>query len=344
MGETVIIVRPGDCVKMPASMRAIEIEKPGGPEVLRAAERPRPEPKPHEILVKVAAAGVNRPDVLQRQGLYPVPPGASDLPGLEIAGEVVACGSAVSAWKPGDRVCALTHGGGYAEYCVTPEVQALPVPKGASMVEAASLPETFFTVWSNVYDRGRLAPGESLLVQGGSSGIGVTAIQMAKAMGNRVFATAGSEEKCAACVSLGADAAFNYKTQDFVAGVREATGGKGVDVILDMAAGDFVPRELKALADEGRLVFIAFLRGPKTELDVNELMRRRLTLTGSTLRPRPVAFKGAVAASLRQRVWPLIEAGKIKPVIYKTFKLEQAAEAHRLMESSTHIGKLVLTL
>jgi len=329
---------------MPVFMRAIEIEKPGGPEVLRTAERPRPEPKPQEILVKVAAAGVNRPDVLQRQGLYPVPPDASDLPGLEIAGEVVACGSAVSAWKPGERVCALTHGGGYAEYCVTPEVQALPVPKGLSMVEAASLPETFFTVWSNVYDRGRLAPGESLLVQGGSSGIGVTAIQMAKAMGNRVFATAGSEEKCAACVSLGADAAFNYKTQDFVAGVREATGGKGVDVILDMAAGDFVPRELKALADEGRLVFIAFLRGPKTELDVNELMRRRLTLTGSTLRPRPVAFKGAVAASLRQRVWPLIEAGKIKPVIYKTFKLEQAAEAHRLMESSTHIGKLVLTL
>ncbi len=325
-------------------MRAIEIEKPGGPEVLRRVERPQPQPKPHEILVKVAAAGVNRPDVLQRQGLYPVPPDASDLPGLEIAGEVVACGDAVKAWKTGDKVCALTHGGGYAEYCVTPEVQALPVPKGLSMAEAASLPETFFTVWSNVYDRGRLAPGESLLVQGGSSGIGVTAIQMAKAMGNRVFATAGSDEKCAACVSLGAEAAFNYKTQDFVAGVREATGGKGVDVILDMAAGDFVPRELKALADEGRLVFIAFLRGPKTELDVNELMRRRLTLTGSTLRPRPIAFKGAVAASLRSRVWPLIEAGKIKPVIFKTFALEQAAEAHQLMESSAHIGKLVLTL
>jgi len=325
-------------------MRAIEIEKPGGPEVLRSADRPRPEPKPHEILVKVAAAGVNRPDVLQRQGLYPVPPDASDLPGLEIAGEVVACGAAVTAWKPGDRVCALTHGGGYAEFCVTPEVQALPVPKGLSMVEAASLPETFFTVWSNVYDRGRLAPGESLLVQGGSSGIGVTAIQMAAAMGNRVFATAGTDEKCAACVSLGAEAAFNYKTQDFVAGVKTATGGKGVDVILDMAAGDFVPKELKALADEGRLVFIAFLRGPKTELDVNELMRRRLTLTGSTLRPRPIAFKGAVAASLRSRVWPLIEDGKIKPVIYRTFKLEDAAEAHRLMESSTHIGKLVLTL
>jgi NADPH2:quinone reductase len=329
---------------MRAFMRAIEIEKPGGPEVLRPVQRSRPEPRANEILVKVAAAGVNRPDVLQRMGLYPVPPGASDLPGLEIAGEVAACGAAVGTWKPGDRVCALTHGGGYAEYCVTPEVQALPVPKGLTMPEAASLPETFFTVWSNVYDRGRLAPAESLLVQGGTSGIGVTAIQMAKAMGNRVFATAGSDEKCAACLALGADAAFNYKTQDFVEGVRAATGGKGVDVILDMAAGDFVPRELKALADDGRLVFIAFLRGPKAELDVNELMRRRLTVTGSTLRPRPVGFKGAIAASLRERIWPLIEAGRIKPVIYRTFKLEEAAEAHRLMETGTHIGKLVLTL
>jgi NADPH2:quinone reductase len=329
---------------MRAFMRAIQIEKPGGPEVLRPAEWARPEPKPHEILVKVAAAGVNRPDVLQRMGLYAVPPDASDLPGLEIAGEVVACGAAVRMWKPGDAVCALTHGGGYAEYCVTPEVQALPVPKGLSAVEAASLPETFFTVWSNVYDRGRLAPGETLLVQGGTSGIGVTAIQMAKATGNRVFATAGSEEKCAACVRLGAEAAFNYKTQDFVAGVKAATGGKGVDVILDMAAGDFVPKELKALAEDGRLVFIAFLRGMKTGLDVNELMRRRLTLTGSTLRPRSVEFKGAIAASLRSRIWPLIEAGRIKPVIYKTFPLEQAAEAHRLMESSAHIGKIVLTL
>jgi NADPH2:quinone reductase len=287
---------------------------------------------------------VNRPDVLQRQGLYAPPPDASELPGLEIAGEVAACGAAVKAWKVGDKICALTHGGGYAEYCVTPEVQALPVPKGLSMVEAASLPETFFTVWSNVYDRGRLAAGQALLVHGGTSGIGVTAIQMAKATGNRVFATAGSDEKCAACVKLGAEAAFNYKTGDFVEGVRQATGGKGVDVILDMAAGDFVPRELKALADEGRLVFIAFLRGPKTELDVNEVMRRRLTLTGSTLRPRPIEFKGAIAASLRSRIWPLIEAGRIKPVIYRTFDLEQAAAAHRLMESSEHIGKIVLTL
>jgi len=329
---------------MHASMRVVQIEKPGGPEVLRPAERPRPQPKTHEILVKVAAAGVNRPDVLQRMGLYAVPPDASDLPGLEIAGEVAACGAAVTRWKAGDKVCALTHGGGYAEYCVAPEVQALPVPQGLSLAEAASLPETFFTVWSNVYDRGRLAPGETLLVQGGTSGIGVTAIQMAAAMGNRVFATAGTDEKCAACVKLGAQAAFNYKTQDFVAGVKAATGGKGVDVILDMAAGDFVPKELKALADDGRLVFIAFLRGAKTELDVNEVMRRRLTITGSTLRPRTVEFKGAIAASLRSRIWPLIDAGKIKPVIYKTFPLEQAAEAHRLMESSAHIGKIVLTL
>jgi len=329
---------------MRACMRAVQIEKPGGPEVLRPAERSRPEPKPHEILVKVAAAGVNRPDVLQRMGLYAVPPDASDLPGLEIAGEVAACGSAVTRWKVGDKVCALTHGGGYAEYCVTPEVQALPVPKGLSMVEAASLPETFFTVWSNVFDRGRLAPGETLLVQGGTSGIGVTAIQMAKAMGNRVFATAGTDEKCAACVKLGAEQAFNYKTQDFVAGVKQATGGKGVDVILDMAAGDFVPRELKALADEGRVVFIAFLRGAKTELDVNEIMRRRLTITGSTLRPRPVEFKGAIARNLRETIWPLIEAGNIKPVIYQTFPLAQASEAHKLMESSQHIGKIVLTL
>jgi NADPH2:quinone reductase len=329
---------------MLGAMRAVEIEKPGGPEVLRPADRAKPEPKPNEILVKVAAAGVNRPDVLQRMGLYPVPPDASDLPGLEIAGEIVACGSAVTQWKPGDKVCALTHGGGYAEYCATPEVQALPVPKGLSMIEAASLPETFFTVWGNVFERGRLAPGETLLVQGGTSGIGVTAIQMAKAMGSRVFATAGSEEKCAACVKLGAEVAFNYKTQDFVAGVKQATGGKGVDVILDMAAGDFVAKEVKALADDGRLVFIAHLRGAKAELDVNEVMRRRLTLTGSTLRPRPVAFKGAVAASLRARVWPLVEDGKIRPVIYKTFPLEQAAEAHRLMETNAHIGKIVLTL
>ncbi len=329
---------------LPDKMRAIEIAKPGGPEVLTPTARPLPAPKAEEILVKVAAAGVNRPDVLQLMGLYPVPADASDLPGLEIAGEVVACGAGAKLWKPGDKICALTHGGGYAEYCAVPEVQALPVPKGLSMAEAASLPETFFTVWSNAYDRGRLAPGETLLVQGGSSGIGVAAIQMAAALGNRVLATAGSDDKCAACVKLGAERAINYRTQDFLAEVKAATGGRGVDVILDMVGGDYVPKELKCLADEGRLVFIAFLRGPKTELDINELMRRRLTLTGSTLRPRPVAFKGAIAANLRSRVWPLIEAGRIRPVIYKTFALAEAGEAHRLMESSQHIGKLVLTV
>ena len=325
-------------------MRAVEIVRPGGPEVLRPAERPVPAPKTNEILVKVAAAGVNRPDVLQRSGNYPVPPDASDLPGLEVAGEIVQTGSSASLWKKGDKVCALVHGGGYAEYCVAPEVQALPVPKGLSLTEAASLPETFFTVWGNVYDRGRLAPGESLLVQGGSSGIGVTAIQMAAATGNRVFATAGSDEKCAACLRLGAEKAINYRTQDFAAEIKAATGGKGVDVILDMVGGDYVPRELKCLADEGRLVFIAFLRGPKTELDINEVMRRRLFVTGSTLRPRPVEYKGYLARNLREKIWPLIEAGRIKPEIYKTFPLEQAAEAHRLMESSQHIGKLVLTV
>jgi len=325
-------------------MKCIEISTPGGPEVLVLAERPAPAPEANEILVKVAAAGVNRPDVLQRLGRYPVPPGASDLPGLEIAGEVCALGSAATKFKIGDKVCALVSGGGYAEYCVAPQEQVLPMPKGVSPVEAASLPETFFTVWSNVYDRARLAPGESLLVQGGTSGIGVSAIQLAAAMGNRVFATAGSDEKCAACVRLGAEKAINYRTQDFLEEIKAATGGRGVDVILDMVGGDYVPKELKCLADDGRLVFIAFLRGPKTELDINELMRRRLTLTGSTLRPRPVEFKGAIARNLREKIWPLIEGGKIKPVIYQTFPLAQAGEAHKLMESSQHIGKIVLSV
>jgi NADPH:quinone reductase len=329
---------------IPKQMKAVEISRPGAPEVLQPAERPVPAPRPQEILIKVAAAGVNRPDVLQRSGNYPVPPDASDLPGLEVAGEVAAAGASAKAFKPGDKVCALVHGGGYAEYCVAPEVTALPIPKGWSLVEAASLPETFFTVWGNVYDRARLAPGESLLVQGGSSGIGVSAIQMAKATANRVFATAGSDEKCAACVRLGAEKAINYRTQDFAAEIKAATGGKGVDVILDMVGGDYVPKELKILADDGRLVFIAFLRGSKTELDINEVMRRRLTISGSTLRPRPVEFKGAIARNLRDKIWPLIEAGKIKPEIYKTFPLAQAAEAHRLMESSQHIGKIVLTV
>src|SRR5689334_11003373 len=317
-------------------MRAVEISQPGGPEVLRPGEVAKPTPKPSEILVKVAAAGVNRPDVLQRMGHYPVPPGASPLPGLKIAGEVVELGAQAKLWKRGDKVCALVNGGGYAEYCAVPETQALPVPKNLSLVEAASLPETCFTVWSNVYDRGRLAAGESLLVQGGTSGIGVTAIQMAAATGNRVFATAGSDEKVAACVRLGAAAAFNYRTQDFEAEIKQATGGKGVNVILDMVGGDYVAKEPKCLADEGRLVFIAFLRGPKAELDITQVMRR-LTITGSTLRPRTPEFKGAIATSLREKIWPLIEAGRIKPQVYKTFPLEQAAEAHRLMESSQHI-------
>ena len=316
-------------------MRAVEITRPGGPDVLQPADRPQPEPGADEVLVKVAAAGVNRPDILQRMGNYPVPPGASDIPGLEIAGEVVGTG---------EKICALVAGGGYAEYCVVPKAQALPVPKGLTMVQAASLPETFFTVWSNVYDRGRLAPGETLLVQGGTSGIGVTAIQTAKATGNRVFATAGSDEKCAACVRLGAEKAFNYKTQDWSAEVLAATGGKGVNVILDMVGGDYVPKELKCLADDGRLVFIAYLRGPKTELSIDAVLRRRLTITGSTLRPRTVEFKGYLAKNLREKIWPLIEAGKIEAQIFKTFPLEQAADAHRLMESSQHIGKIVLTV
>jgi NADPH2:quinone reductase len=322
-------------------MKAIEISQPGGPEVLRETERPRPQPKANEVLIKVAAAGVNRPDVLQRMGNYAVPPGASDLPGLEVAGEVVSGGN---TFKPGDKVCALVHGGGYAEYCVAPETQALPVPKGLTLVEAASLPETFFTVWANVYDRGRLAPGETLLVQGGSSGIGVSAIQMAAATGNRVYATAGSDEKVAACLRLGATAAFNYKTQDFEKEILSVTEKKGVNVILDMVGGDYVPKELKCLAEDGRLMFIAYLRGPKTELNIDAVMRRRLTISGSTLRPRTVEYKATLAKGLRERIWPHIEAGRIKPEIFKTFPLAQACEAHRLMESSQHIGKLVLTL
>ena len=328
----------------PSTMLAVEITQPGGPEVLKPCRRPLPQPSAHEILVRVEAAGVNRPDLLQRTGHYPVPPGASDLPGLEIAGTVAALGSAAGMWKTGDKVCALTHGGGYAEYCAVPEVQALPVPRGLSMLEAASLPETFFTVYSNVFDRAGLKPGETFLVQGGASGIGVSAIQMVAAMGNRVFATAGSDAKCAACRDLGAEIAINYRTQDFAEEVKKATGGKGVDVILDMVGGDYVPRELKCLAEEGRLVMIAFLRGPKTELDLNELMRRRLKITGSTLRPRPVEFKGAVARSLRERVWPLVESGRIRPVIYRSFPLGQAADAHRLLEAGEHVGKIMLAV
>ncbi|WP_343653734.1 NAD(P)H-quinone oxidoreductase [Herbaspirillum sp.] len=325
-------------------MRAIEIKEFGGPEVLQPCERPVPELKPGEVLIKVHAAGVNRPDVFQRTGNYPVPPGASDLPGLEVAGEIVAGELGDSGFKLGDLVCALVQGGGYAEYCAAPLAQCLPVPKGLSALEAAALPENYFTVWSNVFDRGQLSGEETLLVQGGSSGIGVTAIQIARALGHRVFATAGSAEKCRACEELGAERAINYKTEDFEAVVKELTGGRGVDVILDMVGGDYLPREIKALADDGRLVFIAQLGGAKGQLDMGQVMRRRLTITGSTLRPRPVAFKAAIAANLRQHVWPLIEAGRIKPVIHQRFPLEQAAQAHAMMESSAHIGKIMLEL
>ncbi len=326
------------------TMRAIEIIAPGKPEVLVECTRPVPQAAAGEVLIKVAAAGINRPDILQRLGFYAPPPGTTDIPGLEVAGEVVAIASDVKDWKIGDKVCALVAGGGYAEYCVAPAQQCLPIPKGLSVSEAAALPETFFTVWSNVFDRAKLSVGETLLVQGGSSGIGTTAIQLARALGHRVFATAGSDEKCAACMQLGAEKAINYKTADFVEEIKSATNGKGVDVILDMVAGDYVPRELKCLSDDGRLVLIAFLRGSIANVDFNEVLRRRLVITGSTLRPRPTAFKGAIAKNLLNRVWPLIEAGKIKPVMHSTFVLKDASKAHALMESSEHIGKIVLTV
>jgi NADPH2:quinone reductase len=323
-------------------MRAIEITQPGKPEVLQLCERPLPVLKDGEVLIKVHAAGINRPDVLQRMGRYPVPPGASDLPGLEVAGEIVDGNLDGSQFRKGDMVCALVQGGGYAEYCTAPIEQCLPIPAGLSPVEAASLPETFFTVWSNVFDRSALAEGESLLVQGGTSGIGVTAIQLASALGHRVFATAGTDEKCRACEALGAERGINYRTEDFVAVVKELTAGKGVDVVLDMVAGDYVAREIDCLADDGRIALIALLGGARADVDLGQVLRRRLSISGSTLRPRPVAFKAAIAAKLQERVWPLFGQGKIKPVIHKTFPLERAAEAHALMESSTHVGKIVL--
>jgi NADPH2:quinone reductase len=323
-------------------MRAIEITQPGKPEVLQLCERPTPELKAGEVLIKVHAAGINRPDVFQRLGQYPVPPGASDLPGLEVAGEIVDGELGDSGFRKGDMVCALVQGGGYAEYCAAPLGQCLPVPAGLSMVEAASLPETFFTVWSNVFDRAGLSDGETLLVQGGSSGIGVTAIQLATALGHRVFATAGSEDKCRACEELGAERGINYRDEDFVAVAKELTGGKGVDVVLDMVGGDYVAREIDCLADDGRIAIIALLGGAKANVDLGQVLRRRLTISGSTLRPRPVAFKAAIARNLRERVWPLLEQGKIKPVIHKVFPLGEAAAAHTLMESSTHVGKIVL--
>ena len=329
-----------------SAMKAVEISAFGAPEVLRMAERPMPVPGVGEVLIRVSASGVNRPDVLQRTGNYPVPPGASDIPGLEVAGVIESGDEAAMAsagFKVGDRVCALVAGGGYAAYCVAPVEQCLPVPEGLNDTAAASLPETFFTVWSNVFDRARLQAGETLLIQGGTSGIGVTAIQMAKALGARVIATAGSDEKCAACLALGADHAINYKTQDFVRAVADLTDGQGVNVVLDMVAGAYVARELDCLAEDGRLVIIAVQGGVKAEINAGMVLRRRLTITGSTLRPRPVAFKGAIARSLRERVWPLLSSGAIKPVIHQVFPAEQAAAAHELMESNRHIGKLVLS-
>lgn len=325
-------------------MRAIEITQPGQPDVLQLREHPQPEPKPGEVLIRVIAAGVNRPDVFQRLGQYAPPPGASDLPGLEVAGEIVGGDFAAGGFKEGDLVCALVQGGGYAEYCAAPVEQCLPVPEGLTPLQAAALPETFFTVWSNVFQRAGLKGDETLLVQGGSSGIGVTAIQVATALGHRVFATAGSDDKCRACEELGAIRAINYKTEDFAAVVKEATGGQGVDVVLDMVGGDYVAREVGCLADDGRIVVIALLGGAKANVDLGQVLRRRLTITGSTLRPRPVAFKAQIARELRERVWPLIAAGKIKPVIHQTFPLEQAAAAHALMESSAHVGKIMLTV
>ncbi len=327
-------------------MRAVEMNGFGEPGVLKLGERPMPQAGQGELCIHVAASGVNRPDVLQRKGHYAPPPGTSDLPGLEVAGVIVAGDAAAMAaqgLKLGDRVCALVAGGGYAEYCVAPVAQCLPVPAGLSDLEAAALPETFFTVWSNVFDRGALQAGETLLIQGGSSGIGVTAIQLAKAFGAQVIVTAGSDEKCQACRDLGADLAINYRTQDFVAEVQRITAGKGVDVILDMVAGDYVAREVEALAEDGRLVIIAVQGGVKAEFNAGLVLRRRLQITGSTLRPRPVAFKAAITKALLAKVWPLLAAGKVRPIIHSRFPAARAAEAHALMESNQHIGKIMLS-
>ena len=330
---------------LPTTITVIEISEPGGPEVLRPATRPMPLPGMGEVLLRVAAAGVNRPDVLQRQGDYPPPPGASDIPGLEVAGTVIAVGLGVHRIKIGDTVCALLAGGGYASHCVAPEPQCLPLPRGFSMSEAAALPETFFTVWTNLFERGGFRAGETVLIHGGSSGIGTTAIQLAKAFGAQaIFATAGSRDICHACERLGATRAIDYKHEDFVKVVKDATAGRGVDVILDMVGGDYIQRNINVLAVEGRIVYIAFLRGAKADVNFLPLMLKRGVITGSTLRARSVEQKGAIAASLARQVWPLLDQGKIKPQIYRSFPLAQAAEAHRLMETSEHIGKIVLTV
>jgi NADPH2:quinone reductase len=325
-------------------MKAIVITQPGAPEVLQITERPTPAYGPDEVLVKIAAAGVNRTDIFQRKVNYPPPPGApKDIPGLEIAGTITEIGANVRRWKVGDKVCALVSGGGYAEYCNVPEGQCLPIPEGLDFVEAASLPETYFTVWSNVYDRGKLQPGEGLLIHGGSSGIGTTAIQMAKALGNKVYITAGSDEKCAFCKSLGADEAINYRKQDFVTEIDHITHKKGVDVILDMVGGSYTPRNLKALAEEGRLVMINTMEGKEVQVDLSIVMHKRICITGSTLRARSVEFKAAIAASLEKNIWPLIASGQIKPVVNAIFPAHQAADAHALMESGRHTGKIVLS-
>ena len=323
-------------------MIAIEISAPGGPEVLVPVVRPRPVVGPDEILIRVAAAGVNRPDVSQRQGRYPPPPGASDIPGLEVAGTVEALGAGVTSWRTGDQVCALVSGGGYAEYCAAPVPQCLPIPRGVDLVHAAAVPETAFTVWTNVFERGRLQRGEAILIHGGSSGIGTTAIQLARAFGARVFATAGSTAKCAACEALGAERAINYRDADFSVAARELTGGRGVDVILDIVGGEYLQRNIDALAMDGRLVHIGQLGGAKAQINLGPILRNRLTITGSTLRPRSVAEKGAIATAVRQHVWPLLESGAVEVIVHATFPLRDAAQAHRVMESSAHIGKLVL--
>nr|WP_294943230.1 NAD(P)H-quinone oxidoreductase [uncultured Mucilaginibacter sp.] len=325
-------------------MKAIIITHPGGPEVLQLEERPMPIYTDNEVLIKVMAAGINRPDVFQRKGNYPPPEGApKDIPGLELAGIVTEVGADVIRWKIGDKVCALVMGGAYAEYCAAPERQCLPIPESLSFAEAASLPETFFTVWSNVFDRAKLQPGDSLLVHGGSSGIGVTAIQMAKALGSTVYVTAGSDEKCTFCECLGADKAINYKKEDFGEAIDTLTNGKGVDVILDMVGGDYTGKNIKCLANEGRLVLINTVKGNKVEIDLSEVMRKRLVITGSTLRARDVAFKSAIAKKLEEHIWPLLVSGQIKPVIYKTFPADEASKTHELMESSEHMGKIVIS-
>ena len=327
---------------LPATMQAIEITEPGAPEVLKIQQRPLPNIEKDEVLISVHAAGINRPDVMQRAGLYPPPPGVTDIPGLEVSGVIVSAGEKVTNWKIGDSVCALVAGGGYAEYVNAPESQCLPIPKGLTYREAASLPETYFTVWSNVFDRAKLAEQETILVHGGSSGIGTTAVQLCRALKRKIFVTAGSDEKCRACEAIGATKAINYRSEDFAERIMALTDNKGVDVIIDMVAGDYLQRDLKCLADDGRLVIIAFLGGVKTNINMTDILKRRLTITGSTLRPRSTKFKSSIATSLESRVWPLLESKVIEPLIFGSFPLKNAAEAHRLMESSQHIGKIVL--